>query len=155
MAVRLFIGNLPYDVTEAELRAHFAAVGPLASLALPTDRDTGRPRGFAFVEFQRTGRRRGSDTSPQQSGVQGPTAGGERSTSQGRSYDPQVPLAPLRLDQRSRLTRAPETAGPSAQTRPRGAGASRRRARRKPSADRSVPCTSALPAPTLRRRRRR
>ena len=52
MAVRLFIGNLPYDVTEAELRAHFAAVGPLASLALPTDRETGRPRGFAFVEFR-------------------------------------------------------------------------------------------------------
>jgi len=51
MAVRLFIGNLPHDVTEAELRAHFAAVGPLVSLALPTDRDTGRPRGFAFVEF--------------------------------------------------------------------------------------------------------
>ena len=51
MAVRLFIGNLPYDVTEAELRAHVAAVGPLVSLALPTDRDTGRPRGFAFVEF--------------------------------------------------------------------------------------------------------
>ena len=51
MAVRLFIGNLPYDVTEAELHAHFAAVGPLGFLALPTDRDTGRPRGFAFVEF--------------------------------------------------------------------------------------------------------
>jgi RNA recognition motif-containing protein len=52
MAVRLFVGNLPYDVTEAELRAHVAAVGPLVSLALPTDRDTGRPRGFAFVEFR-------------------------------------------------------------------------------------------------------
>ena len=52
MAVRLFIGNLPYDVTEAELRALCAAVGPLAALALPTDRDTGRPRGFAFVEFR-------------------------------------------------------------------------------------------------------
>ena len=52
MAVRLFIGNLPYDVTEAELRAHFAIVGPLVSLALPTDRETGRPRGFAFVEFR-------------------------------------------------------------------------------------------------------
>lgn len=52
MAVRLFIGNIPYDVTEAELRAHFAAVGPLVSLALPTDRDTGKPRGFAFVEFR-------------------------------------------------------------------------------------------------------
>ena len=51
MAVRLFIGNFPYYVTEAELHAHFAAVGPLVSLALPTDRDTGRPRGFAFVEF--------------------------------------------------------------------------------------------------------
>src|SRR2546426_394622 len=43
MAVRLFVGNLPYDVTEAELRAHFAAVGPLASLSLATDRDTGKP----------------------------------------------------------------------------------------------------------------
>ena len=51
MAVRLFIGNLSYDVTEAQLRALCAAVGPLAALALPTDRDTGRPRGFAFVEF--------------------------------------------------------------------------------------------------------
>ena len=52
MTVRLFVGNLPYDVTEPELRAYFAAVGPLASLALPLDRDTGTPRGFAFVEFQ-------------------------------------------------------------------------------------------------------
>ena len=51
MPMRLFIGDLPYDVTELELRAHFAAVGPLASLTLPTDRDTGRPRGFAFMEF--------------------------------------------------------------------------------------------------------
>ena len=50
MAVRLFVGNLPYDVTEAELRAHFAAIGPLAYLAA-MDRDTGTPRGFAFVEF--------------------------------------------------------------------------------------------------------
>ena len=52
MTVRLFVGNLPYDVTEPELRAYFAAVGPLASLELPLDRDTGTPRGFAFVEFQ-------------------------------------------------------------------------------------------------------
>src|SRR5438874_11654799 len=51
MAVRLFVGNLPYDVTEAELRAHFAAIGPLLYLSLATDRDTGKPRGFAFVEF--------------------------------------------------------------------------------------------------------
>jgi RNA recognition motif-containing protein len=52
MAVRLFIGNLSYDVTEAELRAHFAALGPLSALSLPMDRDTGKPRGFAFVEFR-------------------------------------------------------------------------------------------------------
>jgi len=51
MAVRLFVGNLPYDVTETELRAHFAAIGPLSYLSLATDRDTGKPRGFAFVEF--------------------------------------------------------------------------------------------------------
>ena len=52
MAVRLFVGNLPYDVTEAEVRTHFAAVGPLSFLALPMDRTTGKPRGFAFVEFR-------------------------------------------------------------------------------------------------------
>ena len=52
MAGRLFIGNLSYDVTEAELQAHFAAIGPLASLALAMDRTTGKPRGFAFVEFR-------------------------------------------------------------------------------------------------------
>lgn len=51
MAGRLFIGNLSYDVTEAELQAHFAAIGPLASLSLATDRTTGKPRGFAFVAF--------------------------------------------------------------------------------------------------------
>ena len=47
MAVRLFVGNLPYDVTEAELRAHFAAIGPLAYLSLAMDRDTGTPRVWA------------------------------------------------------------------------------------------------------------
>ena len=52
MAGRLFISNLSYDVTEAELHAHFAAIGPLVSLSLPTDRTTGKPRGFAFVAFR-------------------------------------------------------------------------------------------------------
>jgi len=51
MAVRLFVGNLAYDVTEAELREHFAAVGQLSYISLATDRDTGKPRGFAFIEF--------------------------------------------------------------------------------------------------------
>jgi len=51
MAVRLFVGNLPYNATEAALREHFSAVGPLSYIYLPTDRDSGKPRGFAFVEF--------------------------------------------------------------------------------------------------------
>src|SRR2546428_13057531 len=51
MAVRLFVGNLPYDVTEAELRAHFAAIGPPPYPPLPMHRDTGKPRGVAFGEF--------------------------------------------------------------------------------------------------------
>lgn len=51
MAVRLFIGNLPYDTTDAELRAHFGVVAPPSEVVLPLDRETGRPRGFAFVEF--------------------------------------------------------------------------------------------------------
>lgn len=52
MAVRLFVGNLPYSLTEAELKEHFAAVGPVSGVWLPTDRETGRPRGFGFVEFE-------------------------------------------------------------------------------------------------------
>src|SRR5262245_41274630 len=51
MAVRLFVGNLPYSATEAALRDLFSGVGPLSYIYLPTDRDTGKPRGFAFVEF--------------------------------------------------------------------------------------------------------
>jgi RNA recognition motif-containing protein len=51
MSVRLFVGNLPYDATEAELREHFSAVGRVSYLSLPTDRETGQLRGFAFIEF--------------------------------------------------------------------------------------------------------
>lgn len=51
MSVRLFIGNLPYSATEADLRALFSEVAEPAQVVLPTDRETGRPRGFAFVDF--------------------------------------------------------------------------------------------------------
>ena len=51
MAVRLFVGNLSYATTEADLRAYFGTVAPPSQVVLPVDRDTGRPRGFAFVEF--------------------------------------------------------------------------------------------------------
>ena len=51
MSVRLFIGNLPYTATEAELREHMSGVGAPTQVVLPTDRETGRPRGFAFVDY--------------------------------------------------------------------------------------------------------
>jgi cold-inducible RNA-binding protein len=52
LAVRLFVGNLAYSTTEADLRSYFGTVAPPSQVVLPVDRDTGRPRGFAFVEFQ-------------------------------------------------------------------------------------------------------
>lgn len=51
MPVQLYVGNLSYQATEAELREHFSAVGPLVSLYVARDKESGRPRGFAFVEF--------------------------------------------------------------------------------------------------------
>ena len=51
MGIRLYVGNLPFNVTEAELRDHFSTIGPLSYLSIPTDRETGKQRGFAFVEF--------------------------------------------------------------------------------------------------------
>ncbi len=51
MSVRLFIGNLPYAASEAELREHLSSVGEPTQIVLPMDRDTGRPRGFAFVDY--------------------------------------------------------------------------------------------------------
>jgi RNA recognition motif-containing protein len=51
MSVRLFVGNLPYDATEDEIRQHFSRVGNLSYVSIPLDRETGKKRGFAFVEF--------------------------------------------------------------------------------------------------------
>jgi RNA recognition motif-containing protein len=51
VSVRLFIGNLPYAATEADLREHLSSVGAPTQIVLPTDRETGRPRGFAFVDY--------------------------------------------------------------------------------------------------------
>jgi cold-inducible RNA-binding protein len=48
---KLFVGNLPFTATEDSVRALFAPHGTVESLALITDRDTGRPRGFGFVEM--------------------------------------------------------------------------------------------------------
>ena len=49
--MRIYIGNLSYNVTEQELREEFAAFGEVESVSVVTDRYTSRPRGFAFVEM--------------------------------------------------------------------------------------------------------
>ncbi|MEH1920409.1 RNA recognition motif domain-containing protein [Nostoc sp.] len=47
----IYVGNLSYRATEADLKAVFADYGEVKRVVLPTDRDTGRLRGFAFVEM--------------------------------------------------------------------------------------------------------
>ncbi len=51
VASKVFVGNLDFNTTRAEVQALFAEVGEIRDVFLPTDRESGRPRGFAFVEF--------------------------------------------------------------------------------------------------------
>ena len=51
MAQKLYVGNLPFNTTEGSVRDLFAQHGEVHSVNLITDRETGRPRGFAFVEM--------------------------------------------------------------------------------------------------------
>lgn len=48
---KLYVGNLPFTATEDSVRALFSPHGTVEKLSLITDRDTGRPRGFGFVEM--------------------------------------------------------------------------------------------------------
>ena len=48
----IYVGNLSYDVTQEDLTQVFAEYGTVKRVTLPTDRETGRPRGFAFVEME-------------------------------------------------------------------------------------------------------
>jgi cold-inducible RNA-binding protein len=48
----LFIGSLAYATSDDSLKAHFEQIGPVASARVITDRDTGRSKGFGFVEFE-------------------------------------------------------------------------------------------------------
>ena len=48
---KFYLGNLPFTATEESLRTLFAARGSVEKVSLITDRDTGRPRGFGFVEM--------------------------------------------------------------------------------------------------------
>jgi RNA recognition motif-containing protein len=52
---KIYVGNLPFSSTEDEIRQLFSQYGTVASVALITDRDTGAPRGFGFVEMDEGG----------------------------------------------------------------------------------------------------
>jgi len=49
--MKIYVGNLSYDVTEEELRQEFLAFGEVESVSIITDKYSGRPKGFAFVEM--------------------------------------------------------------------------------------------------------
>jgi len=49
--MKIYVGNLSYDVTEDELAAEFGTYGNVESVVIPADKFSGRPRGFAFVEM--------------------------------------------------------------------------------------------------------
>jgi RNA recognition motif-containing protein len=49
MGNRLYVGNLSFNTTQATIESAFAAAGEVREVAMPTDRETGQPRGFAFV----------------------------------------------------------------------------------------------------------
>lgn len=50
--MKIYVGNLPFSATEDDIRALFAEFGNVTSVSLITDRETGRPRGFGFVEME-------------------------------------------------------------------------------------------------------
>jgi RNA recognition motif-containing protein len=52
---KLYVGNLPFTATESQVRAMFEKHGDVSSVALINDRETGRPRGFGFVEIEDSG----------------------------------------------------------------------------------------------------
>jgi RNA recognition motif-containing protein len=49
MGNRIYVGNLSFNTAKEDLEAAFAAIGEVREVAIPTDRETGQPRGFAFV----------------------------------------------------------------------------------------------------------
>jgi RNA recognition motif-containing protein len=51
MSTKLYVGNLPYETTEADLQTLFESAGTVATVTVVRDRETGRARGFAFVEM--------------------------------------------------------------------------------------------------------
>ena len=74
MSKKLFVGNLSWDTTDDDLRNEFSRVAPVLSATVATDRDTGRSRGFGFVEVEE------SDATAVISAMNGKDVGGRQLT---------------------------------------------------------------------------
>ena len=111
------MGNLSFDVTREELIEAFSAAGRVVDAKVPTDRETGRPRGFAFVEFESDEAAQKFDRADERARPQGPRAARER----GRE-----PAAPAGGRARRRvLARLAAAAGSRGPAAPAAAAASR------------------------------
>jgi RNA recognition motif-containing protein len=53
--MRIYVGNLSYDVTDDELKSQFTSFGEVTSASIPIDRDSGRSRGYGFVDMPNQG----------------------------------------------------------------------------------------------------
>ena len=85
MGQKLYVGNLPFTATENELRDLFSQHGAVESAQIVTDRDTGQPRGFAFVEMDTADAAIGTSTLSSGRSTTSRSAGGtSRSTSPSR-----------------------------------------------------------------------
>jgi cold-inducible RNA-binding protein len=102
---KVFVGNLNFQTTEDELRQLFSQSGEVVSVSIPTDRMSGRPRGFAFIEF----------------------ASGEAAAAAiERFNDQELGGRNLRVNEATeRAPRAPGMGGFSQDDRPRGGGFAR------------------------------
>ena len=80
--MKLYVGNLPYNTTEDDLRNLFSQYGSIDSVAVITDRETGRSKGFGFVEFGNDAEARSRHPGPLGPGVRRTRADGQRGPSQ-------------------------------------------------------------------------
>jgi RNA recognition motif-containing protein len=82
----IYVGNLPFTASDSEVRDAFAAYGNVINVSLPTDRETGRPRGFGFVEMD------DADAEKAISGLDGADFGGRSlRVNEARSRDDRPP----------------------------------------------------------------
>lgn len=97
MSARIYVGNIPYTSTEQDLRTAFGLHGDVKQVQIVTDRETGRPRGFAFVEM--------SDTAGAQQAIKeldGTEFGGRRLTVNEARERPRRPREDGRVDRGSK-----------------------------------------------------